>query len=250
MSEPQLVIRRHQSIISATINRPKFRNALNEPIVIGLSQFLDQLENDPSLSAAILSGAGNGFCSGMDLNDYLSNGALSSFVELTRRATKKPVIAAIEGYAMGGGLELALMCDIVIASESAKFAVPEVKVGLIAGAGGAALLPRRIGYSAAAEMLMTGDPKSAEEMHRLGFVNHVVANGMAFEKASTIADKISRNSGLAVRSSKMIALNAVSSNDENLREIAAHAWNTVDASPDSTEGPKAFLEKRSPLWTT
>jgi enoyl-CoA hydratase/carnithine racemase len=245
---------REGRLLVVTLGRPDVLNALHPPANRELAQVFDDFAADPELWVAILTGAGRGFCAGNDLKYQATGGDMSGqpetgFAGLTNRMNLvKPVIAAVNGVAMGGGFEIALACDLIVASEDASFALPEPRVGLAALAGGIHRLPRQIGLKNAMGMLLTGRRVSAEEGQRLGFVNEVVPKGEALAGAKRWAAQILECAPLSVRASKEAAYKglevglseAMSGRYEELRRMVK--------SEDFVEGPRAFAEKRPPRW--
>lgn len=247
-------VERRGHLLEVTINRPDVRNCLHPMANDELAQVFDVFEADPDLWVAILSGAGGeAFCAGNDLKYSASGKPMwvpkSGFGGLTGRQRTKPVIAAVNGIAMGGGTEISLACDIVVADEKAQFALSEVKVGLIAGAGGLVRLPRQIPKKIANELILTGRRIGAEEMHSYGLVNRVVPAGTALDGARAIAAEILEASPTSVRLSMQVMNEA----DEFASEIGAvrHPTSAIDdllTSEDMIEGPLAFAQKRKPVW--
>jgi enoyl-CoA hydratase len=232
-----------------TINRPSPRNAINRDVATALSAALDRLEADDRLTAGVLTGAGGHFCAGMDLKAFPSEGIPvvndDGLAGLTRRTLTKPMIAAVEGYAVAGGFELVLACDLVVAGESAQFGLPEVKRGLIAGEGGAIRLPRRLPHHIAMELLLTGDPMPAATAAGFGLVNRVVADGHALTTAVNLAARIGRNAPLALGAVKQIVRTVT----EQDAYFSQDPWyHKVSASADALEGAAAFSAKRPPRW--
>lgn len=243
-------------LLVVTINRPEVMNALHRPASLELEQVFNQFALDPALWLAIITGTGErAFCAGNDLkfqaqgNDatlpQTGFGGLTARFDLT-----KPVIAAVNGLAMGGGFELALACDLLIASESAFFALPEPKVGLAATAGGLLRLPRQIPLKQAMGMILTGRRVTAAEGHGFGFVNEVTAPGQALAAARRWADEILTGSPMSVRASKQLVYSGL---DRPLEEAyrtqkSLPAVAALYASADQKEGPRAFAEKRKPVW--
>jgi enoyl-CoA hydratase len=252
MPEQEVITERRDSVLIITINRPQARNALNRAVAEGVRDAVDELDADGQLRAAVLTGAGGTFSAGMDLKAFLT-GESPSFAGrglcgITETPPRKPLLAAVEGWALAGGFELVLACDLVIAARSARFGVPEVKRSLVAAAGGALLLPRRLPLPLALELLLTGDPIDAERAAQIGLVNRVVAEGGALAAALDLAAAISRNGPLAVAATKEIARAAQD-------WTAADGWRrqeTITApvftSADAREGAAAFAEKRAPVW--
>ena len=235
-----------------TINRPQARNAVNEAVARSIAAAIDELDPSPEVKAFVLTGAGGTFCAGMDLKGFLSgeNSAAGGrgFGGITERPPAKPIVAAVEGYALAGGFELALACDIIVASENATFGLPEVRRGLVAGAGGLLRLPRRIPYHLAMEIALTGDRFPATRLHAAGLIGRLVVPGEALADARALAVQIGRNAPLALAATKRIV---VESADWPLAEQftrQAEIAGPVFFSADATEGAAAFAEKRAPVW--
>ncbi|NAS25454.1 crotonase/enoyl-CoA hydratase family protein [Herbidospora sp. NEAU-GS84] len=235
-----------------TINRPKAKNAVNGAVAQGIAAAVDELDARSDVSVLVLAGAGGTFCAGMDLKGFLTGDMPfvpdRGFGGLAESPPKKPLIAAVEGYALAGGFELALSCDLIVAAESAKFGLPEPKRGLIAGAGGVMRLPRRIPYHVAMEIALTGDFYPAQRLYELGLVNRVVAEGEAVAAAKELAGKIAQNAPLSLAGTKRIVVESV---DWPLGEMFARQseiMNPIFASKDAMEGAAAFAEKRAPVW--
>lgn len=250
MSEAVLVSV-NAGILEVTINRPEARNAMNKAAAEGISAAMDRLEADPSLRCAILTGAGGTFCAGMDLKGFLSGEFPvvegRGFGGLTDWTPSKPIIAAVDGHALAGGMELALACDMIVASKGAKFGIPEVKRGLVAGGGGVVQLPRLLPRPLAMELALTGDPITAERAFELGLVNRVV-DGPAIEGARLLAQVIAENGPLAVAASKGIVRDSWL---WPMAELNAHQNPYIGAvftSEDAREGAMAFAQKRKPEW--
>jgi enoyl-CoA hydratase len=235
-----------------TINRPEAKNALNGDVARGIAAAVDELDADDDLRVAVLTGAGGTFSSGMDLKAFLSGDL--PLVEgrglggITQAPPRKPLIGAVEGWAVAGGFELLLACDLVVASETAKLGVPEVKRALVAGAGAALLLAQRIPQAIALEMLLTGDPISAQRAADLGLVNHLTPEGGALEGALELAGRIAANGPLAVAITKQIARSAPDWTLEQGWEEQGRLMQPVFVSEDAQEGATAFAEKRPPVW--
>ncbi|MCH2173334.1 enoyl-CoA hydratase-related protein [Myxococcota bacterium] len=243
-------------ILTVTIERPEVMNALHPPANWELSETLDEFCADPDLWVAIITGAGDrAFSAGNDLKYQANVGRgmevpPTGFCGVTSRFDNhKPLIAAVNGVAMGGGFEIALACDLIIASENAVFALPEPRVGLIAGAGGVHRLPRQIGVKQAMGMLLTGRRVGAEEGQQLGFVNEVVPHGELMDAARRWADQILECSPLSVRASKESAMVGLDSESlEGAMRARYESMATLFESEDFIEGPAAFAEKRPPQW--
>lgn len=240
-----------------TINRPAVRNALHRPANLELQQAFDDFQNNPELRVAILTGAGDdAFCAGNDLK-YQAAGNDTTYPEggfggiTARFSMNKPVVAAVNGLAMGGGFEIALACDIIVASENAFFALPEPLVGLAAVCGGVLRLPQQIPTKQAMGIILTGRRVQAQEAQTLGFVNEVVPRGEAVNTARRWANDILKCSPMSVRASKELAYKGMQSGslEESYRiQKTLPAVKALYASSDRTEGVKAFAEKRAPRW--
>jgi enoyl-CoA hydratase len=247
-----VLVNRHERVLVITINRPHVRNALDGAAARALAAALDELDDSADIGAGVLTGAGGVFSAGMDLKAFL-NGDLPDVPGrglggLTRRAPKKPLVAAVEGWALAGGFELVLACDLVVAAEGAKFGVPEVKRSLVAGGGAALRLPQFLPRPLALELLLTGDPITAARAYEMGLVNRVVPDGAALEAAITYAATIAANGPLALAATKEIALRTRDwPSDESWRKQAA-IMGPVISSQDAKEGATAFAEKRPPVW--
>ena len=250
MTEPVRVEREGKTLI-ITLNRPEARNAVNRAVAERVAAALGELDGDPELTIGILTGAGGNFSSGMDLKAFLAGERAElegrGFAGLTRTPPNKPLVAAVEGYALAGGCEMVLACDLVVAAEDAVFGLPEVKRGLIAGSGGLLRLPRRIPPSVAMEHALTGDPMNAVEAHRWGLVNRLVVPGQALDEARRLAARIAENGPLAVRLTKALVNEAAASADV-LWERQDAMLATILASADAMEGASAFVERRRPVW--
>src|SRR3954470_23604916 len=239
-------------VLVVTINRPEVRNAINGDVARGIAAALDRLDEEDGLRVGMLTGSGGFFSSGMDLKGFLAGGV--PIIEgrglggLTERPPRKPLIAAVEGYALAAGFELVLGCDLVVAGEVARFGVPEVKRGLVAGAGAAVHLPQRIPPAIALEMLLTGDPIEAARAASLGLLNRVVPDGTAVDAAVELARTIAANGPLAVAVTKQIALSAPGWSLSERWRKQGELMGPVFSSEDAQEGARAFAEKRAPVW--
>jgi enoyl-CoA hydratase len=237
-----------------TLNRPEARNAVNGDVAQGMEDAIDRLEDDDEAWVAILTHNGPVFSAGADLKAINAGqvGQLQTkrggFAGFVQRERTKPVIAAVDGPAFAGGCEIALACDLIVASTQAKFGLPEVKRSLAAAAGGLFRLPRILPRPVALEMIMTGDPIDAERAYHFGLVNDLCEPGQALERAHTLAARIVANAPLAVRKSREISLAAVDADDEVGWKLSAEAMVDLSQTEDFWEGPKAFIEKRDPVW--
>ncbi|MFE7215634.1 crotonase/enoyl-CoA hydratase family protein [Streptomyces sp. NPDC057611] len=244
---------RHDDVLVVTINRPLAKNALNLDAARGIADAVDELDASDELRVAVLTGAGGTFCAGMDLKAFLTGESPDiegrGLAGITVTPPRKPLIAAVEGWALAGGFELLLACDLVVASDTAKFGVPEVSRSLVAAAGGALLLPRRIPYAIAVEMLLTGDPITAARAAEVGLVNRVVGEGQALESALELAARIAANGPLAVAATKRLARAAADWTLGECWERQEEIIAPVFTSDDAREGATAFAEKRRPVWT-
>jgi enoyl-CoA hydratase len=248
----EVLVERRGAVQVIVINRPEARNALNGAVAAGIRDAVDELDEQDDLRAGVLTGAGGTFSSGMDLKAFLS-GEVPSFpgrglCGITQTPPRKPLVGAAEGWALAGGFELLLACDLVVAGASARFGVPEVKRALVAGAGGALLLAQRVPRALALELLLTGDPIDAARAAEIGLVNRVVPEGGALEAAIELAGRIAANGPLAVTATKQIAHRGGDWAPEQRWDQAAALTMPVFASQDAREGARAFAEKRPPVW--
>jgi enoyl-CoA hydratase len=237
-----------------TLNRPEARNAVNGDVANGLEAAIDRLEEDDEAWVGILTHTGPVFSAGADLK-AINAGQVSQlqtkrggFAGFVQRERTKPVIAAVDGPAFAGGCEIALACDLIVASTQAKFGLPEVKRSLVAAAGGLFRLPRILPRPVALEMIMTGDPIDAERAAHFGLVNDLCEPGKALEHAQELAARIVANAPLAVRKSRSISLEAVDADDEVGWKLSAESMIELAQTEDFREGPKAFIEKRPAVW--
>jgi enoyl-CoA hydratase len=237
-----------------TIRRPEARNAVNGEVATGLEAALDRLEDDPERWAGVLTGEGSVFSAGADLKAIAGGkaGELTTrkggFGGLTQRDRAKPLIAAVGGPALAGGCELALACDLIVASRNAAFGLPEVKRALVAAGGGLFRLPRAIPPKVAMEVALTGEPLSAERAYEVGLVNRLVDEGQAVKEAVALAERICANAPLAVQESRRIVLAAHTEDDETLWRRSFEGMARMMTTEDFAEGPRAFIEKRAPNW--
>lgn len=251
MADEVLTERRGRTLV-ITINRPEARNAFNLAVAQGLANAMDELDDTAELSVAIVTGAGGNFCAGMDLKAFMA-GEVPSIpgrgIGFTERPPRKPVIAAVEGYALAGGTEIVLATDLVVASKVAKFGIPEVKRGLVAAGGGLLRLPHRIPYQKALELALTGESFTAEQAAQWGFVNVLTEPGEALAGALALAERISANGPLAVAATKEIIVKSAGWTEEEMWSKQWELTKPVFASRDAMEGATAFAEKRAPNWT-
>jgi enoyl-CoA hydratase len=250
----EVLLAEADEILVITINRPAAKNALNQAAARGIAAALAELDGRPDLRVGILTGASGSFCAGMDLKAFLAGE--TPFVDnhgfggITECPPRKPLIAAVEGWALAGGFEVMLACDLVVASETAQFGSPEVKRGLFAGAGAAMLLPSRIPTAVALELLLTGDPIDARRAYELGLVNRVVpASGDVLDIAMDLARTIAANGPLALAITKDVVRNSRGWSAAEGWERQRELLKQVFASDDAREGAAAFTDHRQPRWT-
>ncbi len=247
---PAVLTEQRGRVLIITLNRPEARNAINGALSHGLWDATQRLNDDPGLTAGVLTGSGGGFSSGMDLKAFSRGEDIGPMMSFIQAGAEKPLIAAIEGFAIAGGLELALSCDLLVASAGAKLGIREVKVGLFAAGGGVLRLPSRVGYAKAMEMAITGDNITAEEGLQYGLISEVTEPGKALEAAVALAERVAQNAPLAVAASKKLVKAASQGYDEaELWKMQAELQGPVFTSNDAKEGPRAFAEKRAPEWT-
>ena len=239
---------RRGDILVITLNRPDAMNSFTGSLIEGLSNAFSELDTDEALKVGVVTGAGKGFCAGLDLKEFQDKGFPEGVFELFESGAQKPLVAAVELFALAGGLEVALLCDLIVASEGAKLGIPEVTVGLFAGAGGLLRLPGRIGALRTAELALTGDPITAEQGMAWGLVNRVVPRGETLVHALAIAERIARNAPLSVSASKRILRDSAGMQNSEGWAFQADIFARLLLSKDAKEGPKAFAEKRRPTW--
>jgi enoyl-CoA hydratase len=248
----EVVVERNGPVQVITINRPEARNALTAEVSRRIADAVDELDASPNLHVGVLTGAGGTFCSGMDLKGFLRGERASlpgrGLGGITTTPPSKPLVAAVEGWAVAGGFELLLACDLVVAAEGAMFGLPEVKRGLVAAAGGAIGLSRRVSPSLAMEMLLLGDTITAARAASGGLVNRVVPDGSALREALAMASQIAENGPLAVAASKELVRGSDDLTLPEAREMQARLVKVVFDSDDAMEGARAFAEKRAPRW--
>jgi enoyl-CoA hydratase len=252
MSEQPLLTERRDRVLLITLNRPEARNAVNLAMAEAMDAALDRLDSDDELSIGVIAGEGKGFSSGMDLKAFASGerpwAGDRGFAGIVQRPAEKPLIAAIEGFAVAGGLEIALACDLIVAAKGAKLGVPEVKRGLVAAGGALRQLPRRLPGAIAMELALTGESIIAERGAELGLVNRLADPGKALEVALELAGELAANAPLALRASKSVLRQQASWDEETFWREQGAIIGPVFASEDAIEGATAFSEKRPPNW--
>jgi enoyl-CoA hydratase len=244
----------HVHIALLKINRPEARNAVNGDVANCMEAAIDRLEDDDDTWVGLVTGEGPVFSAGADLKAIAAGKAgelqtkRGGFAGIAQRERTKPLIAAVDGPALAGGCEIALSCDLIVASTAAAFGIPEVKRSLAAVAGGLFRLPRALGPNVAMEAALTGDPLTAQRAYDLGMVNELAEPGEAVKAAMALAERICANAPLAVRESRKVVRAALTSDDDTLWEMSANAMLTLARTEDFAEGPRAFIEKRPPVW--
>lgn len=252
MSEPEVLVERQGAVLVVTIDRPAAKNSINTAAAVAIGAAMDSLDDDASLFVGVITGAGGTFSAGMDLKAFLAGEKPHvpgrGFAGLVERPPSTPLIAAVEGYALAGGFEIALACDLIVAAEDASFGLPEVRRGLLAGGGGLLRLPTKAGLPKATEWALTGDRVGAAEAHAAGVVNRLVPSGQALPAALVLAQQIAGNGPLAVQGTKRILNEGPSwpAADAFVRQWEIYA--PIRASADAQEGARAFTEKRAPVW--
>jgi enoyl-CoA hydratase len=252
MADAPVLTERRDSVLLITLNRPEARNAINTAMAEGIAVALDQLDADDALKAGVLTGAGRSFCAGMDLRAFVAGERPwvgdRGFGGVVQRASRKPLIAAVEGFAVAGGFEIALACDLLVAARNAKLGVPEVKRSLVAAGGALLRMPQRMPYALAMELALTGDPIEAQRGHELGVVNRLTEPGQAVEVALELAERIAANGPLALAATKEVLQSQRDWSQEEFWERQRTIVEPVFASEDAREGATAFAEKREPVW--
>ena len=248
MSDEVLTERRDRVLV-ITLNRPDQMNSINTALARGLVAAIEELDGDPGLSLGVLTGAGRGFSAGMDLKAFAKEGTPQGFQTYIEKGSQKPMIAAIEGFCLAGGLEMALVCDLLVAADNVRFGIPEVGVGLFAAGGALLRLPRRIPYGVAMELALTGDPISAARALELGLVSRLTEKGGALAGALELAERIAKNAPLSLKASKAVLRDMAGLTDEEFWAMQTSHIRSVFTSDDAKEGPMAFAEKRSPVWS-
>lgn len=248
-----VLVSRDGAVLIVTINRPAMRNAIDRATSEHIARAMDELDADPALTLGILTGAGGHFCAGMDLKAFLRGERVElpgrGLAGICETPPRKPLIAAVEGYALAGGCEMALACDLLVAADNAQFGIPEVKRGLIAGSGGLIRLPQRIPRQIALEYALTGALMPATQARQWGLVNRLTAPGEALQGALALARTIAGNGPLAVRMTKRIMAEAPDWPVDEVWSRQRELLEQIIASSDAREGALAFSEKRAPRWT-
>jgi enoyl-CoA hydratase len=245
----EILTETHGRVRVITLNRPEAKNAVNSALGQALTAAMQDLDSDPGLTAGVLTGADGGFSAGMDLKSFAKEGPPKGFNEFLQNGSQKPLIAAVEGFALAGGLEIALSCDLIVAAKGVKLGIPEVNKGLFAAGGGLFRLPNRIPYGVAMEMALTSDPITAEQGHEIGLVTRLAEKGKALEVALELAERIAKNAPLAVAASKQIIRHTRGMTEEDAWAFQGPILGKVFTSEDAKEGPRAFAEKREPNWS-
>lgn len=260
-SDAAVLVEQRDNVLIATINRPESRNAVNAAVHVGLGEALERAETDPEIRVVVLTGAGEqAFCAGADLKALSRGERLEpedkaqrawGFAGVVRHPISKPMIAAVNGFALGGGTEIALSCDLVVAADHAQFGLPEVKRGIFAAAGGAFRLAQQLPRKVAMEYILTGEPFSAQRALELGLVNRVVPLADLLGTALDLAERIAVNAPLSVQGSKKIALGIADGridSEDAFWEANKREGLVIMRSEDAREGPLAFAQKRAPVW--
>jgi len=248
-----VIVEQVERVQVISINRPEARNAVNREVTLAIAHAVDELDERSDLTLGIITGKGGNFCAGMDLKAFLAGEDVTlpgrGIAGIVQRPPRKPMIAAVEGWALAAGFEIALSCDLVVAAENARFGVPEVKRGLVAAAGGLLRLPRNLPRAVAMQLALTGEPMTAVDAHRFGLVNELTAPGEALAGALDLARRITPNGPLAVQISKQILDKAGDWTVEEGFVLQEPFVDQILASDDAQEGARAFAEKRAPVWT-
>jgi enoyl-CoA hydratase len=252
MPDEPVLTERRDGVLLITLNRPDARNAVNRALAEGVAAALDDLDADGDVAVGVLTGAGAGFSAGMDLKAFVAGESAwvgdRGFAGIVQRSSRKPLIAAIEGFAVAGGLEIALACDLIVAGRGAKLGIPEVKRSLVAAAGALLRLPRRVPYGVAMELALTGDTITAERAYELGLVNRLAEEGAAVDAAFELAAAIAKNGPLALDATKAILQQQFDWSEEEFWQRQGELSGPVFTSEDAREGATAFAEKRDPVW--
>jgi enoyl-CoA hydratase len=235
-------------VLVITLNRPEARNAIDSALGTALVAATEELDRNEALSLGVLTGAGKGFSAGMDLKAFAKEGPPLGFAEFLQSASAKPLIAAVEGFALAGGLEIALACDLIVAARNIQVGIPEARRGLFAAGGAMLRLPRRIGLGRAMEMALTADPLGAEEAFAMGLVDRLAEPGQALAAAVELAERIAKNAPLSLMLSKKLLRGMQGRTEAGFWEFQARDAARIFASEDAREGALAFAQKRDPVW--
>jgi len=252
MADDPVLTQRRDSVLLITLNRPEARNAITTAVAEGVAAALDELDAEEALKVGVLTGEGRSFCAGMDLKAFVAGERPwvgdRGFAGIVQRASRKPLIAAVEGFAVAGGFEIALACDLLVAASNARFGVPEVRRSLVAAGGALLRMPQRMPYALAMELALTGETIEAPRGHELGIVNRLTEPGRAVEVALALGEQIAANGPLAIAATKEILQAQRDWAQEEFWERQRTIVEPVFASQDAGEGATAFAEKRAPVW--
>jgi enoyl-CoA hydratase/carnithine racemase len=252
VAAPPILTEQRDGVLVITLNRPDQRNAVNGALAEGMAAALDLLDGNEELRIGVVSGAGKGFCAGMDLKAFARGEPVDAggrgFGGIAEQPASKPLIAAVEAFALAGGLEVALACDLIVASRGTRLAITEVKRGLVPAAGGLLRLQHRVPYHLALEMALTGDPITAERAAEVGLVNRLVDPGETLGAALELAAEIAANAPLAVAACKRMLLEAPGWPEQERWARQLEIADPIFASEDAHEGAVAFAERRPPVW--
>ena len=248
----EVLTEERDGVLVVSLNRPEARNAVNEALAAAVGEAMERLDESPHLRVGVITGTGGTFCAGMDLKAFVRGERPivegRGFAGLVERPPAKPLIAAVEGYALAGGFEIVLACDLVVAAEGASFGIPEVKRSLVAAGGGLLRLPRRIPYHQAMELALLGNHVPAPRMAEFGLVNRLVPNGQALDAALRLAGEIAANGPLSLIASKRIIVESKDWTEDDAWTRQDEIARPVATSADAVEGATAFAEKRPPVW--
>jgi enoyl-CoA hydratase len=248
----EVLTEERDGVLIVSLNRPQARNAVNEALATAVGEAMERLDESPELRVGVITGTGGTFCAGMDLKAFVRGEHPivegRGFAGLVERPPAKPLIAAVEGYALAGGFEIVLACDLVVAAEGASFGIPEVKRSLVAAGGGLLRLPRRIPYHQAMELALLGNHVPAPRMAEFGLVNRLVPNGQALDAALQLAAEIAANGPLSLIASKRIVVESKDWTEDEAWARQDAIARPVATSADAVEGATAFAEKRPPVW--
>ncbi len=251
-TNPVVLVEARGPVLLVTINRPQAKNACNNEVAQGINDAMDRLDSEPGLFAGIITGAGGDFSAGADLKAAASGGPRAAMPRggfgVFKRPPRKPLVAAVEGVAVGGGLELCLSCDLIVAASNARMGLPEVRHNVVAIGGGLFRLPKRIPYHIAMELALTGEFKSPEFFAGLGLVNRVVEPGTAVDEAFKLIERMLVNGPTALAATKEIIFRSSEWTEEEAWAEQMPIANVAIQSEDRKEGLKAFAEKRKPVW--